>query len=601
MSSPPPIVPYIERACHQDRFEPDLALNLEICDIINTKQRTYPRDAAMAIVRLVNHRLTNVGGLALTLLDNCVKNCGYPFQLQIAQKDFLNELVRKFPDKPPALPTQNMLRILEMIQTWHVTLCKTSKYKDDLANISDMYRLLGFKGYRFPGVAESAVSVLAGAPESLKSADEMEAEDRMIKQAKLQELLRRATPADLEEANQLMKDLSGYEPDKKVDYKAKEKEELDKIEHKAMLLNDMLSNCKPGENISKNDALQELYGACKSNQPRIQKFIEEGDEEKDLERLLSLNDTLNLVLDRYNDVKAGKTPSSLKLAKSAAAANDAPSLIDFGGESSGSDNVNMNVLGQGMSNSSSGVVDALAGLSLQLPPQPSQSSSEKSNTTDLLADLFGPAPVTSTLQPTNTAPMRPTHQGFPTQTNQSPAFPNIQAFPPMPNIMSASAAHLASMQPFQQVPANAMMGANDSRKPANPQPASHPGGFQNFETTSTATGASNNSNTDNLFDIFGGPGSVPTSVQPAQNSPPKVSPTAANMPATAATREVPLYNKNGLLITLNVSSTKPEQYDLVAKFSNTTLTPMMGLALQIAVPKVRIRFRMYRLISEHSS
>lgn len=34
------------------------------------------------------------------LLDICVKNCGYPFHMQIATKEFLNELVRKFPDKP---------------------------------------------------------------------------------------------------------------------------------------------------------------------------------------------------------------------------------------------------------------------------------------------------------------------------------------------------------------------------------------------------------------------------------------------------------------------------------------------------------------------
>ena len=34
------------------------------------------------------------------LLDNCVKNCGYPFHLQIATKEFLNELVRKFPERP---------------------------------------------------------------------------------------------------------------------------------------------------------------------------------------------------------------------------------------------------------------------------------------------------------------------------------------------------------------------------------------------------------------------------------------------------------------------------------------------------------------------
>ncbi|RUS14364.1 VHS domain-containing protein [Endogone sp. FLAS-F59071] len=63
-------------------------------------QQLSPREAAIHIVRLVNSRNMNVAMQALTLLDNCVKNCGYPFHLQISTKEFLNELVRKFPERP---------------------------------------------------------------------------------------------------------------------------------------------------------------------------------------------------------------------------------------------------------------------------------------------------------------------------------------------------------------------------------------------------------------------------------------------------------------------------------------------------------------------
>ncbi|CAJ0763370.1 18839_t:CDS:2, partial [Entrophospora sp. SA101] len=97
----PTIQNFIDRACNPQSVEPDLALNLEIADLINQKKQNYPRDAAMHIVRLVNHRNPTVAWLALTLLDICVKNCGYPFHLQIATKEFLNELVRKFPEKSP--------------------------------------------------------------------------------------------------------------------------------------------------------------------------------------------------------------------------------------------------------------------------------------------------------------------------------------------------------------------------------------------------------------------------------------------------------------------------------------------------------------------
>ncbi|ORY47350.1 VHS-domain-containing protein [Rhizoclosmatium globosum] len=82
---------------------------------------------------------------ALGLLDMLVKNCGYPFHLIIASKEFLNELVKRFPEKPT---TGNVIqiRILELIQQWNSTLCVHSRYREDFKHITDMYRLLSYKG-----------------------------------------------------------------------------------------------------------------------------------------------------------------------------------------------------------------------------------------------------------------------------------------------------------------------------------------------------------------------------------------------------------------------------------------------------------------------
>ena len=108
-----------------------------------------PREAAMTIARLVNHRNPHVAMLALALLETLVQSCGYPFQLQIATKEFLNELVRRFPERPPPYPGPVMSKILELIHGWKETICVESRFKDDLGNIRDMHRLLTFKGYRF--------------------------------------------------------------------------------------------------------------------------------------------------------------------------------------------------------------------------------------------------------------------------------------------------------------------------------------------------------------------------------------------------------------------------------------------------------------------
>lgn len=108
-----------------------------------------PRDAAMTVVRLVNNRNPHISILALALLETLVSSCGYPFHLQISTKEFLNELVRRFPERPPPFPGPVMSKILEMIHTWRETICTESRYKEDLGNIRDMHRLLTFKGYRF--------------------------------------------------------------------------------------------------------------------------------------------------------------------------------------------------------------------------------------------------------------------------------------------------------------------------------------------------------------------------------------------------------------------------------------------------------------------
>ena len=96
-----------------------------------------PREAAMSVAQLVNNRNPHVAMLALALLDTLVQSCGYPFQLQIATKEFLNELVRRFPERPPPFPGPVMSRILELIHGWKEGICQESRFKDDFGNIRE--------------------------------------------------------------------------------------------------------------------------------------------------------------------------------------------------------------------------------------------------------------------------------------------------------------------------------------------------------------------------------------------------------------------------------------------------------------------------------
>ena len=84
----------------------------------------------------------------------------------------------------------------------------------------------------------------------------MEKEERAAQSAKLQELIRRGGPEDLQEANRLMKIMAGYDTRHKTDYRAKAAEEISKVQQKARLLEERLQNVKPGDQIAEGDVFE---------------------------------------------------------------------------------------------------------------------------------------------------------------------------------------------------------------------------------------------------------------------------------------------------------------------------------------------------------
>ena len=79
------------------------------------------------------------------------------------------------------------------------------------------------------------------------------ADDSLDDSQKLQELIRRGTPKDLAAAQQLMKIMSGAEPDKKPDYEGQSQRELQTIQQRILMLNEMLTNAKPNERFVEGD------------------------------------------------------------------------------------------------------------------------------------------------------------------------------------------------------------------------------------------------------------------------------------------------------------------------------------------------------------
>lgn len=91
----------------------------------------------------------------------------------------------------------------------------------------------------------------------------MEEEERSAQSAKLQELIRRGTPQDLQEANKLMKVMAGYDTRNKTNYRAKAAEEVSKIQQKARILEEMLQNYKEGDDSINDETFEVCLTVCR--------------------------------------------------------------------------------------------------------------------------------------------------------------------------------------------------------------------------------------------------------------------------------------------------------------------------------------------------
>ncbi|TFY80152.1 hypothetical protein EWM64_g3864 [Hericium alpestre] len=440
-----PLEILITRATAASLPEPNYALHLEVAEYINQKKANTPREATMMIARLVNHRNPHIGMLSLALLDTLVQSCGYPFHLQIATKEFLNELVRRFPERPPPFPGPVMSRILELIHGWKEGICVDSRWKDDLGNIRDMHRLLTFKGYRFRDLPRTPSSSSATVASNLKSAEELETEDREAQSAKLQELIRRGTPRDLAAAQELMKSLAGANPDAKPDYRTQALNELNKLEQKVILLNEMLDNVDTasGEQFAKGDVYDQVASILINSRPRIQKWISdaESDDPESLDTYLQINDQINTVLERYEAYEKGDfAAASNPIPKELGPGKNDLSLIDF-------DDAPPQQAGSRTGNPADDLMGLFGSTNAPLPsmPAPTTSFSTPSNGNGALAfgmSAVSPQPMQAASGAANAGP-RPTSAQF--GSIMLPGTPPVRSNPTSPG-QSASMGSLAQQQ-----------------------------------------------------------------------------------------------------------------------------------------------------------
>ncbi|XP_033501756.2 target of Myb1 membrane trafficking protein isoform X1 [Epinephelus lanceolatus] len=285
-----PVGQRIESATGSSLPSEDWALNMEICDMINSSEEG-PKDAVRAIKkRIVGNKNFKEVMLTLTVLETCVKNCGYRFHILVTTRDFVEGvLVRSIiPRNNPPLILHD--RVLSIIQAW----ADAFRSSPDLTGVVSVYEDLRRKGLEFPMTELDGYS--PAQPQKKQTLPGNGPAVTTLPAVRLSS----QPPLISPQTSELKLALEGSNAFTPSQIK-KLKSELGVVRSNLTMMSDMMSQLDP-VTVKQADMelLEQLYTVCKEMQDRIVKIVPRLSEEKLIEELLAANDEMNTAFIRYH-------------------------------------------------------------------------------------------------------------------------------------------------------------------------------------------------------------------------------------------------------------------------------------------------------------
>ncbi|XP_034568019.1 target of Myb protein 1 isoform X2 [Notolabrus celidotus] len=283
-----PVGQRIEKATGSSLPSEDWALNMEICDLINSSEEG-PREAVRALKkRIVGNKNFKEVMLALTVLETCVKNCGYRFHILVTTRDFVEGvLVRSIiPRNNPPLILHD--RVLSIIQAW----ADAFRSSPDLTGVVSVYEDLRRKGLEFPMTELDGYSPVQGPKKTLPANGPAVTTLPAVVLSSKTPII----PPHTSELKLALEGSSAFTPSQVQ----KLKTELGVVRGNLTMMSDMMSQLDPVTVQQADMELLELYTVCKDMQERIVKIVPRLSEEKLIEELLATNDEMNTTFTRYH-------------------------------------------------------------------------------------------------------------------------------------------------------------------------------------------------------------------------------------------------------------------------------------------------------------